>query len=86
MAPLFEFARASYPNDLGPGVYDVHSPRVPTATEMLELVCRAAELFPPSRLWVNPDCGLKTRNWSEVERALGNLVQAARLARERLAR
>jgi 5-methyltetrahydropteroyltriglutamate--homocysteine methyltransferase len=66
-------------------VYDIHSPRVPTSSEMLELLLRAAEVLPPGRLWVNPDCGLKTRGWLEVEAALANMVEAACQARARLA-
>jgi 5-methyltetrahydropteroyltriglutamate--homocysteine methyltransferase len=82
---LDDFRRFRYPNDVGPGVYDIHSPRVPDAEEMLELILRAASVLPARRLWVNPDCGLKTRAWPEVEAALGAMIQAARLARERLA-
>lgn len=79
------FGRFRYPNEVGPGVYDIHSPRVPTSREMLDLLVRAAEVLPPDRLWVNPDCGLKTRSWPEVEAALANMVEAARQARARLA-
>jgi len=84
MELLSEFRRCGYPNEIGPGVYDIHSPRVPSAGEMEELIAKAAEAIPPERLWVNPDCGLKTRGWPEVEAALGNMVEAARRARERL--
>jgi 5-methyltetrahydropteroyltriglutamate--homocysteine methyltransferase len=84
MELLLDFGRFRYPNDVGPGVYDIHSPRVPTADEMETLLLRAAEVLPPKRLWVNPDCGLKTRGWAEVEGALANMVLAARRARERL--
>jgi 5-methyltetrahydropteroyltriglutamate--homocysteine methyltransferase len=81
---LRDFSRFRYPNDIGPGVYDIHSPRVPTSVEMSELVLRAADVLPVERLWVNPDCGLKTRDWPEVEEALANMVTAARIAREKL--
>ena len=85
MELLSGFRQCRYPNDIGPGVYDIHSPRVPTREEMLGLLVLAAETIPPERLWVNPDCGLKTRGWPEVEAALANMVEAARQARSRLA-
>ena len=85
MELLVDFARFRYPNEIGPGVYDIHSPRVPTSGEMVELLERAGRVLPVRQLWVNPDCGLKTRGWPEVEAALVNLVEAARLARRRLA-
>jgi 5-methyltetrahydropteroyltriglutamate--homocysteine methyltransferase len=72
-----DFRRLGYPNEVGPGVYDIHSPRVPTVDEIVELLHRAAAVLPVSRLWVNPDCGLKTRGWPEVEQALARMVQAA---------
>jgi 5-methyltetrahydropteroyltriglutamate--homocysteine methyltransferase len=81
MELLDAFRREQYPNEIGPGVYDIHSPRVPTLDEMEDLIERAAEVLPVERLWVNPDCGLKTRRWEEVEPALYNLVGAARQAR-----
>jgi 5-methyltetrahydropteroyltriglutamate--homocysteine methyltransferase len=84
MELLSDFARFEYPNEVGPGVYDIHSPRVPTCEEMTELLLRASNVLPPERLWVNPDCGLKTRGWAEVEAALIGMVQAARTARARL--
>ncbi|HVW29739.1 MAG TPA: 5-methyltetrahydropteroyltriglutamate--homocysteine S-methyltransferase [Polyangiaceae bacterium] len=84
MELLADFARFDYPNDIGPGVYDIHSPRVPTSTEMVDLLRLAARVVPPRRLWVNPDCGLKTRAWPEVERALAEMVAAARIARAEL--
>jgi 5-methyltetrahydropteroyltriglutamate--homocysteine methyltransferase len=84
MELLADFGRFRYPNDVGPGVYDIHSPRVPSASDMEALLLRAAEVLPPTRLWVNPDCGLKTRKWPEVELALSNMLSAARRARERL--
>lgn len=76
-----DFHRVGYPNEVGPGVYDIHSPRVPTTNEIVDLLYRAAAVLPVSRLWVNPDCGLKTRGWPEVENALGRMVEAARRVR-----
>lgn len=84
MELLADFARFNYPNAIGPGVYDIHSPRVPTKEEMVELLLRAGMVLPTARLWVNPDCGLKTRGWTEVEAALLNMVEAAKLARHHL--
>ena len=81
MELLADFGRFDYPNELGPGVYDIHSPRVPTVEEMVALIERAARVVPISRLWVNPDCGLKTRAWPEVAAALANMVAAASAAR-----
>ena len=75
-------AHFRYPNEIGPGVYDIHSPRVPTVAEMVALLKKAAEVVPVEHLWVNPDCGLKTRGWPETEAALRNMVQAAALARQ----
>ena len=86
MELLDAFRRFSYPNEIGPGVYDIHSPRVPSAEEMLELLERAAEVVPVERLWVNPDCGLKTRGWKETMAALENMVRAAHMARDRFKR
>ena len=82
MELLDGFGRYSYPNQIGPGVYDIHSPRVPSAQDIVRLLKKAAQVIPPSRLWVNPDCGLKTRGWAETEAALANMVEAARLMRE----
>jgi 5-methyltetrahydropteroyltriglutamate--homocysteine methyltransferase len=84
MELLEGFGAFKYPNDIGPGVYDIHAPRVPSVEEMLALLERATQVIPPERLWVNPDCGLKTRGWPEVEAALANMVEAARRMRERL--
>ncbi|MFB6371946.1 MAG: 5-methyltetrahydropteroyltriglutamate--homocysteine S-methyltransferase, partial [Bradymonadaceae bacterium] len=81
MELLEVFARAEYPNDLGLGVFDIHSPRVPPTDEISELIARAVETFGPDKFWVNPDCGLKTRNWEEVEASLANMVEAARRQR-----
>ncbi len=82
MELLDAFATFHYPNQIGPGVYDIHSPRVPTQAEMMSLLSKAARVIPPRQLWVNPDCGLKTRGWPEVEQALTNMVAAARAARQ----
>ena len=81
MELLADFARFRYPNEIGPGVYDIHSPRVPTQQEMAELLAHAGQVLPARQLWVNPDCGLKTRGWPEVEEALNNMVKAARWVR-----
>jgi methionine synthase II (cobalamin-independent) len=78
---LGEFA---YPNGIGPGVYDTHSSRVPSVDAMQRLLERACEVIPAERLWVNPDCGLKTRGWAETEAALTNMVSAAKALRQRL--
>jgi 5-methyltetrahydropteroyltriglutamate--homocysteine methyltransferase len=78
---IASFGEFSYPNEIGPGVYDIHSPRVPSTADMTRLLKKAAEVVPPENLWVNPDCGLKTRAWPETEAALANMVAAARLMR-----
>jgi 5-methyltetrahydropteroyltriglutamate--homocysteine methyltransferase len=85
MELLDAFGAFEYPNAIGPGVYDIHSPRVPDTGEMVRLLERACEVIPAARLWVNPDCGLKTRAWPETEAALRNMVGAARVMRERFA-
>jgi len=77
MELLDAFTRHRYPSGIGPGVYDIHSPRVPDAAEMLDLLNRAAGQLAPDQLWVNPDCGLKTRGWPEVTAALSAMVAAA---------
>ncbi|MBO9152545.1 5-methyltetrahydropteroyltriglutamate--homocysteine S-methyltransferase [Chitinophaga sp. MAH-28] len=84
MELLEAFADFKYPNEIGPGVYDIHSPRVPGVEEMVRLLEKAAELLPLRNLWVNPDCGLKTRKWPETRAALENMVLAARAAREKI--
>jgi 5-methyltetrahydropteroyltriglutamate--homocysteine methyltransferase len=81
MELLDGFGKFSYPNDIGPGVYDIHSPRVPKTAEMERLLRKARGVIPDARLWVNPDCGLKTRGWPETCEALSNMVQAARSLR-----
>jgi 5-methyltetrahydropteroyltriglutamate--homocysteine methyltransferase len=70
-----------YPNEIGPGVYDIHSPNIPTQEHIVALMRKAAERVPAGRLWVNPDCGLKTRQWAEVIPALTNMVAAAKALR-----
>jgi 5-methyltetrahydropteroyltriglutamate--homocysteine methyltransferase len=84
MELLHDWERTGYDNEIGPGVYDIHSPRVPPAGEMEELLRAAAKVLPAERLWVNPDCGLKTRAWEEVDASLRNMVQAAKQLREEL--
>ena len=85
MELLQAFEAFEYPNDIGPGVYDIHSPRVPGTDEMVKLMSKAVQRVPAERLWVNPDCGLKTRGWPETEAALVNMVAAARQLRSQLA-
>ncbi len=85
MELLEAFKAFDYPNDIGPGVYDIHSPRVPNKDEMVKLMSQAVQRIPAERLWVNPDCGLKTRAWPETEAALVNMVAAARQLRSELA-
>jgi 5-methyltetrahydropteroyltriglutamate--homocysteine methyltransferase len=84
MELLDGFGAFDYPNEIGPGVYDIHSPRVPSVDAMVRLLERACEVIPAQRLWVNPDCGLKTRGWPETRAALANMVEAARTLRARL--
>jgi 5-methyltetrahydropteroyltriglutamate--homocysteine methyltransferase len=79
---LQAFENFNYPNDIGPGVYDIHSPNIPDVETMVNLLKRAAREIPAERLWVNPDCGLKTRRWPETEAALVRMVQAAKILRE----
>jgi len=81
MELLDAFARFDYPNQVGPGVYDIHSPRVPDSAEMVALLRRAADVLPAEKLWVNPDCGLKTRGWAETHAALEAMVAAAKVLR-----
>ncbi|MER1968066.1 5-methyltetrahydropteroyltriglutamate--homocysteine S-methyltransferase [Castellaniella sp. GW247-6E4] len=81
MELLDAFEEFSYPNDIGPGVYDIHSPNVPREDWMVDLMRRAAQRLPAGRLWVNPDCGLKTRAWPETRAALQSMVRAAHTLR-----
>ncbi|MCS0613539.1 5-methyltetrahydropteroyltriglutamate--homocysteine S-methyltransferase [Massilia kyonggiensis] len=85
MELLAGFGAFAYPNEIGPGVYDIHSPRVPATSDMVRLLRKASAVVPADRLWVNPDCGLKTRAWPETEAALRNMVAAARLLRDEAA-
>lgn len=78
MELLKAFEAFDYPNEIGPGVYDIHSPNVPEKQWIKQLIQKAAEKIPPERLWINPDCGLKTRDWPEVEAALANMVEVAK--------
>jgi 5-methyltetrahydropteroyltriglutamate--homocysteine methyltransferase len=80
---LHGFGQFHYPNEIGPGVYDIHSPRIPSTADMLRLLDKAATVVPPEHLWVNPDCGLKTRGWPETLEALSRMVAAARQLREK---
>ncbi len=82
MELLQAFEHFDYPNQIGPGVYDIHSPRVPTQAQIEQLMRKAAERIPAERLWVNPDCGLKTRQWAEVIPALRHMVAAAQALRQ----
>ena len=82
MELLDAFGASGYPNEIGPGVYDIHSPRVPAVAEMVELLTLARKRLSDTQLWVNPDCGLKTRAWEEVRPALVNMVAAARQLRD----
>ena len=85
MELLEAFARFRYPNEIGPGVYDIHSPRAPDEDEIMGRLRKAMESIPPEQLWVNPDCGLKTRGWPEAQASLRNMVAAAKSLRRDLA-
>lgn len=84
MELLNAFEDFNYPNEIGPGVYDIHSPNTPTVDEIVSLMQKAASKVPVEQLWINPDCGLKTRTWDEVEPALVNLVEATKILRRQL--
>lgn len=84
MELLNAFVSFKYPNEIGPGVYDIHSPRVPSKQEMVALLNKALEVLAPEQIWVNPDCGLKTRGWKEVEPALQAMVEATKELRQKL--
>ena len=86
MRILEAFQRCRYPRDVGPGVFDIHSPRVPSPEEIEARLRRAEQVLPPEHLWVNPDCGLKTRGWEEVRPSLVAMVAAARRRRPKSAR
>lgn len=81
MELLEVFKHFNYPNEIGPGVYDIHTPNIPTQEHIIHLMRKAAEHIPAQRLWINPDCGLKTRQWAEVIPALSNMVAAAKTLR-----
>jgi 5-methyltetrahydropteroyltriglutamate--homocysteine methyltransferase len=83
MELLGAFRAFHYPNEIGPGVYDIHSPRVPSSEEILSLLEKALTVLTPEQLWVNPDCGLKTRQWNETEPSILAMVQAAKTLREK---
>ncbi len=83
MELLEAFVAFKYPNEIGPGVYDIHSPRVPSTQEMVNLLEKATENLDERQIWVNPDCGLKTRGWAEVKPALDNMVEAAKIMRSK---
>lgn len=77
------FKKFKYPNEIGPGVYDIHSPRIPSVKEIIDLLDKAIEVLPIENIWVNPDCGLKTRKWKEVQLSLRNMVEAAQFIRNK---
>ncbi|EPY25480.1 hypothetical protein AGDE_11727 [Angomonas deanei] len=81
MELLEVFKKFTYPNEIGPGVYDIHSPNIPEVDTIVQLLLAAAEHIPVKQLWVNPDCGLKTRTWDESRAALKNMVEAAKRLR-----
>ena len=81
MELLDAFVDFNFPSEIGPGVYDIHSPRVPTKEEMIDLLKKASNLIPKENIWVNPDCGLKTRGWAEVEKSLKSMTDAAKALR-----
>ena len=76
MSLLDVFDEFHYPNQIGPGVYDIHSPNIPSVESIVELMQKAEQRIPAERLWINPDCGLKTRTWEEVLPALQNMIEA----------
>ncbi len=79
------FKEAGYKQEVGPGVYDIHSPRIPTVEEIVEQIEKLLEVLPKEQLWINPDCGLKTRKWNEVRASLKNMVHAVQIVRDKLA-
>lgn len=84
MELLEAFRRYAYPNDIGPGLYDIHSPRIPSQSELEALIARAIQVLPAKQVWINPDCGLKTRTWEQVIPALRAMTAAAQQARTSL--
>lgn len=85
MELLDVFGKFNYPNDIGPGIYDIHSPRIPSIPELESLISKAAAVIPESQLWINPDCGLKTRNWDEVKQSLSNMLSAVKKVKQKRA-
>jgi 5-methyltetrahydropteroyltriglutamate--homocysteine methyltransferase len=85
MEVVGDIAASGFSRGIGPGVYDIHSPRVPSVAEVESLLDTALAAIPPRQLWVNPDCGLKTRAYPETLESLRNIVEAARSARDRVA-
>ncbi|RWS26364.1 5-methyltetrahydropteroyltriglutamate--homocysteine S-methyltransferase-like protein [Leptotrombidium deliense] len=83
MELLEAFEKINYPNEIGPGVYDIHSPRIPSKEEIISLLEKASAILPPRNVWVNPDCGLKTRGWKETDAALRNMVAGAKYMRSK---
>ena len=84
MELLDAFKKFNYPNDIGPGVYDIHSPNIPDVDEMAALIHAALEVIPQEQLWINPDCGLKTRRWEEITPSLQNMLTAVKSVRKEL--
>ncbi|MBV8212363.1 MAG: 5-methyltetrahydropteroyltriglutamate--homocysteine S-methyltransferase, partial [Verrucomicrobia bacterium] len=82
MELLEAFRTFKYPNDVGPGVWDIHSPRVPSVEEIANLLKKGLQVIPRKQFWVNPDCGLKTRGWEEVRASLNNMIAATRQLRQ----
>lgn len=78
------FAQVGYKQEVGPGVYDIHSPRIPSVEEIVEQIQKLLEVLPKEQLWINPDCGLKTRKWEEVKPSLINMVEAVKIVRRGL--
>jgi len=78
------FAEVGYKQEVGPGVYDIHSPRIPSVEEIVAQIHKLLEVLPKEQLWINPDCGLKTRKWEEVKPSLENMVKAVRIVRKEL--
>ncbi len=78
------FKETGYKQEVGPGVYDIHSPRIPSVNEMVEQIKLLLEVLPKEQLWINPDCGLKTRKWDEVKPSLLHMVEAVKIVRDEL--
>ncbi|KAF0705566.1 5-methyltetrahydropteroyltriglutamate--homocysteine methyltransferase [Aphis craccivora] len=84
MELLESFKQFKYPNEVGPGVYDIHSSNIPSIESIDILLKKAMKYIPLNRIWVNPDCGLKTRNWQETISALKNMVEASKKIRNKI--